>query len=130
MKRFIRIGWEAFNRQDLDAAFLLYDRDCECVWDPRWSTVGLESGIRGREERVRAQRRILDEWQDLTFHPEELIFHGDRVISVGRMTAIGLSSGVPVEVEWVADFTIRGGRAVTERITIDHAEGLAAAGLS
>lgn len=127
---YIRVGWEAFNRQDLDAAFLLYHPDCECIWDPRFSTIGLKSGIHGREERKRAQRRILDEWRDMTFQPQELIFLGDRVISVGRMTTVGLSSGVPAEVEWVADFTIRGGRVVRELIRIDHAGGVAAAGIA
>ena len=79
---------------------------------------------------MRAQERVNSEWKDLTFQPQEVILKGDRVISVGHMIGIGLSSGVPAEVEWVADFTIRGGRVVHERITIDHAEGLAAAGLA
>jgi ketosteroid isomerase-like protein len=128
--RFIRIGWEAFNREDLDAVFLLYEPDCQCSWDSRFPTVGLESTIHGREARMAAQRRINSEWKDLTFHPQELIFYGDRVISVGRMRAVGLTSGVPTDVDWVADFTVRGGRVAHERITVDHAEGLAQAGLS
>jgi ketosteroid isomerase-like protein len=130
VRRFVRIGWDAFNRGDLDAAFLLYHPDCECSWDQRFPTVGLESTVHGREERMRVQRRIQGEWRDLTFQPQEVIFSGDRVISVGRMEFVGLASGVPAEVEWVADFEIRGGRVVHERITIDHEEGLAAAGLS
>jgi ketosteroid isomerase-like protein len=129
-KTYIRIGWEAFNRGDLDAAFLLYHPDCEYDWDSRWSTVGLETPPRGRKERMRAQEQVNSEWQDLTFRPQEVFLEGDRVISVGHMVGTGLSSGVPAEVEWVADFTIRGGLVVHERITIDHAEGLAAAGLA
>ena len=127
---YIRTGWEAFNRGDLDAAFLLYHPDCESDWDPRWSTVGLETPPRGRKERMRAQERVNSEWQDLTFRPHEVILEDDRVVSVGHMIGTGLSSGVPTEVEWVVEFTIQGGRVVHERITIDHAEGLAAAGLS
>ena len=130
VRRFVRVGWEAFNRGDLDAAFLLYHPDCEFDWDPRWSTVGLETPARGREGRMQVQRQVNAEWRDLTFEPQELLFDGDQVISVGRMTGVGLASGVPAEVEWVASFTIRAGRVVHERITIDHAEGLAAAGLS
>jgi ketosteroid isomerase-like protein len=130
VERFLRIGWDAFNRQDLDAAFFLYHPDCECDWDPRFPSVGIPSTIHGREDRMRVQRRIAGEWRDMRFNPQELIFNGDRVISVGRMTGVGLTSGVPVEVEWVADLTIRAGRVVHERITMDHAEGLAAAGLA
>jgi ketosteroid isomerase-like protein len=130
VQRFVRIGWEAFNRQDLDAAFVLYHPDCESDWDPRFPSVGIPSTIHGREDRMRVQRRIAGEWRDMRFNPEELIFNDDRMISVGRMTGVGLTSGVPVEVEWVADLTIRAGRVVRERITMDHTEGLAAAGLA
>jgi ketosteroid isomerase-like protein len=121
-RRFVRIGWEAFNRGDLDAAFMLYDPACESDWDPRFPTVGIESKIGDREERMRVQRRIWDDWGGLRFEPEELIGLGDQLVSVGRMSATGLRSGVPVDTDWAATLTIRGGRVIHERISMDRAE--------
>ncbi len=124
------MGWEAYNREDLDACFMLYHPDCQSTWDSRFPSVGIESTIEGREERIRVQRRILDEWDELRFEPEAVIQFGDRLMSIGRMTATGLRSGAVVDTEWAATFTIRGGQVVHEDILMDHRAALAAAGLS
>jgi ketosteroid isomerase-like protein len=129
-RRFVRNAWEAFNREDLDACFMLYREDCECVWDQQFPTVGLPDGVRGHDERLRVQERINAEWQSIEFVPTELIQFDDRIVSVGRMRFIGLSSSAPAETEWVVDVTMRAGRLAIERITLDHEKGLAAAGLS
>jgi ketosteroid isomerase-like protein len=129
-RRFLRMAWDAFNRDDLEACFMLYHPDCECVWDRRWPSIGIPAGMRGKTERIRTQQRINSEWQQLRFTPEQVIHFDDRLVSVGRMRGIGLASGIEVDTEWVADFTVRDARVVQERITVDRAEGLAAAGLS
>jgi ketosteroid isomerase-like protein len=128
-RHFLRIAWEAFNRGDLEASFIAYHADCECIWDPRWPSIGLAAPTGGKEDRIRAQRQIHSEWRELRFTPKEVIQFGDRLVSIGRMRGIGLASGVEVETDWVADFTIRDGRAIREQISVDLAEGLAAAGL-
>jgi ketosteroid isomerase-like protein len=129
-RRYLRIAWEAFNRQDLAATFMLYHPECDCTWDPRFPSLGIESRIHGRGERIRAQEQILSEWEYLRFYPEEVIQVDDRVISLGHMRGAGPISGAEVEIQWMAEFTLRDGRVERERIFVDHAEGLAAAGLA
>jgi hypothetical protein len=66
----------------------------------------------------------------MRFTPEEVIQIGDRLLSIGRMRGTGLTSGLEVDTEWVAEFTLRDARVIHERISVNGAEGLAAAGLS
>jgi ketosteroid isomerase-like protein len=130
IRRLVRIGWEAFNRGDLEVAFLPYDPDCQSTFPSEMVTIGLEPGTFDRDERVRFQQRVIDEWDEFRFEPSELIEFGDRLMSIGRMRMRGLSSGVPVDTEWAAIFTIFDGRVTREQIFLDHAEALQAAGLS
>ena len=130
VRRSVRTGWEAFNRGDLDATFMLYHPGCESIFPPEMATLGIESGTHTRDERIRAQQRYIDEWDEFRFEPSELIESGDRLLSVGHMRFRGRSSGVPVNTEWVAMVTTLDGRVIREQILLDHAEALEAAGLS
>ena len=129
IRRWVRTSWEAFNRGDLEAAFLLYHPNCQSTFPSKMATIGLEPGTYDRDERVRFQQRVLDEWDEFLFEPSELIDIGDRLMSIGRMRFKGLSSGVPVDTEWVAMVTTLDGRVIREQIFLDHAEALEAAGL-
>jgi ketosteroid isomerase-like protein len=130
-RRVVQTGWEAFNRRDLEAAFLLYHPDCASTYPPGLATIGLGAGTHGLDERMRSQQKALDEWAEFRFEPEELIDPGDgRLLSIGRMRGTGLSSGATVDVEWAALFTTVGGRVIREQIFLDHAEALEVAGLS
>ena len=128
--RLVRIGWEAFNREDLEVAFLPYHPNCQSIFPSEMATIGLEPGTYDRDERVRFQKRVIDEWEEMRFEPSELIDFGDRLMSIGRMRFRGLDSGVPVETQWAAMFTMPNGRVIREQIFLDHAEALEAAGLS
>jgi ketosteroid isomerase-like protein len=130
IRRVVRTSWEAFNRGDLEAAFLLYHPDCRSTFPSQMATIGLEAGTFDRDERVRFQQRAIDEWDEFRFEPSELIEFGDRLLSIGRMRFRGLSSGVPVDTEWVAMVTTLDGRVIREQIFTDRAEALEAAGLS
>ena len=130
IRRLVRTSWEAFNRGDLEAAFLPYHPDCQSTFPSQMATIGLEPGTYDRDERVRFQQRVIDEWDEIRFEPSELIEIGDRLLSIGQMRFRGLSSGVPVVTEWVAMITTRNGRVIREQIFTDHAEALEAAGLS
>jgi ketosteroid isomerase-like protein len=130
VRRVVRTSWEAFNRGDLEVAFLAYHPDCQSTFAPEMTTLGLEPGTHGLDERIRFQRRVIDEWDEFRFEPSELIEFGDRLLSIGRMRLTGRSSGVPVETEWVAILTTSNGRVVHEQIFLNHAEALEAAGLS
>lgn len=131
IRRFLRIAWEAMNRGDLEACFMLYHPDCESTFPPELATIGIEPGTHRRDERIRLQQKYIDEWVHFRFEPEELIeVGGDRLVSIGRMKATGHGSGVPVDTEWVAIFTTLDGRVIRERVFADHGKALEAAGLS
>jgi ketosteroid isomerase-like protein len=131
VRRSVRTAWEAFNRGDLDAAFLLYHPDCESTYPPELATIGLGAGTHGLEERMRSQQRALDEWAEFRFEPKELIDFGDgRLLTAGHMKGTGLSSGATVDSEWSALVTTVNGRVIREQIYVNHPEALQAAGLS
>ena len=107
---------------------MLYHRECESTFPPELPTIGVESGTRTREERVRVQRKYIEEL-NLRFEPSELIEIGDELLSVGHMKGTGAISGAPVDTRWVAILTTDEGRVIRERIFVDYGEAFAAAGL-
>ncbi len=129
VRRLVRTAWEAFNRGDLEVTFLPYHPECRSTFPPEMATLGLEPGTYDRDERIRFQQGVMDEWDEFRFEPSELIEFGDRLLTIGRMRFTGRSSGVPVETEWVAILTTLDGQVVREQIFLDHAEALEAAGL-
>ena len=58
-------------------------------------------------------------WQEVAFHPQELIEEGDRVLAITRMTGSGRGSGVPIDEGGAALYRLDGGR-------IDHVRFLGA----
>ena len=129
VSRFARLGFEAFNRGDHEAGLLLYHPDVESTWPPQLATVGVQSKIRGREERLRFQDNWRAEWGGLSFEIEQLFAAGDRVLVLGRTKGSGLSSRVPAETESAWVFTVSAGKVIREDIFLDHGEALEAAGL-
>jgi ketosteroid isomerase-like protein len=131
VSRNVRMAWEAFNRRDLDAAFMLYHPDCESTWPDDLRSVGFsEPGTHNREDRIRIQREGFDDWGgSLHYVPEELIEAGDRLLTAGRMEATGPGSGASVDMEWIAVVTMRDGRVIREQIFFDRQEALDAAGV-
>ena len=127
--RAIRLGYEAANRADHDATFLLYHPDCESIVPSQLAALG-EPGARGREERIRWQKKWRAEWGEFRFEPDEVIDLGDRQLVVGHIRGSGLASGVSVESEWAVLFNSAAGRVIREQIFADHREALEAAGLS
>jgi ketosteroid isomerase-like protein len=132
VSRNVRTAWEAFNRRDLDAAFMLYHPDCESIFPDELRTVGFSvPGTDNRNDRVRVQREGFADWGgSLHFKPEELIEVGDRLLSIGRMAATGPGSGAQVDMEWIAVLRILDGRAIREEIFFDRREAFDAAGVS
>jgi hypothetical protein len=66
----------------------------------------------------------------MRIRPEEIIDLGDtRLLLVGRITASGLSSGVPINDDWAEILTMSAGRAIHEQPFFGHREALEAVGL-
>jgi hypothetical protein len=63
---------------------------------------------------------VVDEHRDL----------GDRVLTLGHLTARGRGSGVTVGAPTASIFDFRDGKVSRVRLSLDHGEALRAAGLS
>ena len=129
-RRAAELGFEAVNRGDFEAAFVLYDEQVELVSDSRFVQLGFDDVYRGRGERIRFQERWTAEWGDFQFAPEELIDLGDgRVFIHGRTVGSGRASGAGFDSDWAAILTFSDGRVVREQFFFDRAVALEAAGL-
>jgi hypothetical protein len=126
----IKLALEAANRQDYEAAFLLYDDKIEMVAEPRLIGLGFEPPYRGLEERVRFQQRWIAEWGEFRFFPDEVVDLGDRFLVLGRLAGSGLSSGAGFDSEWALLVTLSRGRVIREEFFFERAGGLRAAGLA
>ena len=129
IRRAARLGFEALNRNDVEAALALYHPEVELIVPP--AGLDLDPVYRGLEERFRFERRLIAEWGKLRYDFEEIIDLGDgRVLLLGRLrTSGGISSGGPVDTEFAEIFTVSAGRVVREQAFLNNAEALEAAGL-
>ena len=107
----VRSSYEAFARQDLDAALAMMDDDI--VWH---QAQGLpHGGVYHGMASVRAA--IFDPlgeswWDDFRADPEEVIGMGDDVVVLGRYTAVGKKTGLPLDIPFAHVWRFRDGRAV------------------
>jgi ketosteroid isomerase-like protein len=130
IRRAVKLGLEAFNRGDFEAATALYDPQVELIPESPLIGLGFDRVYRGRQEYIRFSQRWVAEWGDFQIAPDELIDLGDhRVFVSGRIVGSGLSSGAPVETDWAVLWTISDGQVIRERSFLDRAEALEAAGL-
>jgi ketosteroid isomerase-like protein len=122
---------DAYNRRDFDGAFAeLLTPDLEFY---PGTARALDEGVyRGREGAERFVVETSENWEEgpLQSIPEEFRDLGDRVLVLGRLKGRGRSSGAPVDQPYVSILDFRGDRIWRNRVYLDHAEGLRAAGLS
>ena len=131
VRRAAQLGFEALNRDDVEAAFVLYHPDVELDLPTDFVGLGLDPPERGREARVNFERKWNAEWGVRRYGFEEIIDLGDdRLLLVGRFKASGPSSGAGFDNEFAEIFTFSAGKIIREQAFIDHAEALNAAGLA
>jgi ketosteroid isomerase-like protein len=88
----------------------------------------IEPGVRYGRESFKVVR---DTWEDFRFEIDEYVDAGDDVIvTLGRYTASGPSSGIQLTGEHGYVWTIRDGQAVRFEWFQSHREALEAAGVS
>jgi ketosteroid isomerase-like protein len=130
VRRSAQLGFEALNRDDVEAAFALYHPEVELNLPKEFVGLGLDPPDRGREERVSFERRWNAEWGRLRYELDEIIDLGDdRVLLVGRFEGSGPSSGAGFDNEFAEIFTFSAGQVIREQAFFNHAEALEAAGL-
>lgn len=117
----IRRIYEAWDREESARDFIA--ADVEYV-NPSYA---VEPGTRHGRKSFSVVR---DTYEDFSVRVERLIdAGGDDVVVLGRYTASGRGSGVPLEGEHGYIWTVRDGQAVRFRWFQSHREALDAAGL-
>jgi ketosteroid isomerase-like protein len=127
----LRRGWEASDRGDIELSLCAYDPDVEISWPVSGVAAfpDLRGVYRGHEGFRQVWAATHDPW-DVDVQLEEMIDVGDRLLSIGQVSARGRGSGVPVAAPLFAIHTFRAGRIVREQFFNDREEALKAAGLS
>jgi ketosteroid isomerase-like protein len=130
LRRAAHSGFDALNRGDFEASFMLYHPYGQFITPPRLVGLGFDPVYRGSERRSEFQRGWVTEWGEMRFEPKEMLDLGDRVLFVGRVRGSGVSSGAAFESDWACLFTISDAQVIREEPFFDLREALAAAGLS
>jgi ketosteroid isomerase-like protein len=89
-----RLGYEAFNRGDIDGLLDL------CAPDIKWRDLAtIDSEAVTGKDAVRAYfETVMEAWEQIRLEPEEIIdLGGDRVVVVSHLTGRGKGSGIEVD---------------------------------
>lgn len=121
---FLRRGYEALHRGDTETfGALARERlDPEFTFHSHWAG-RVFKGIPGTREWMSDTRET---WDDYDQEVDEIVDLGDDVLVVGRASARGTGSGVPVAQEFAVVWTFEGERAVRARSFGSRAEALEA----
>jgi ketosteroid isomerase-like protein len=127
----VSLGYEAFNRRDLEATLINYHRDLDFFpARPMIESGMVEASYRGHD----GYRRFFDEWLSVwgsyRGSMQELIDLGDRLLTLGYLEGHAESSGVRVTQEYASLMTLKDGQVIRQQEYFDHAEALEAVGLS
>jgi ketosteroid isomerase-like protein len=122
-------GVDAMNRRDLDEILDLVTDDFE--WFAAFTGGGpLEGPVyRGKGDLTRYLGQMAITWSELEFEIESLRDHGDRVLVLANVHAVGRGSGVRLEQQFAAVYEIRDGKIARGWNCRDLAEAQHAAGL-
>lgn len=122
-------GFDALNRGDFEASFMLYRKDAEFITPPSLVGLGFDPVYRGPVERQEFQKGWVAAWGEMRFEPEELLDLGSRILYVGRVKGKGVTSGAGFESEWACLFDVMDAQIVREEPFFALAEAFEAAGV-
>jgi ketosteroid isomerase-like protein len=125
-----RLGMEAFNRRDVDAAVVPGSPDFEMYPPREFVEAGFfEPCYRGREGFHNYVSVWSDVFADLRVEPVELIDLGDRIVLLAELPGRGQASSAPFTGKIATVTVLEEGRAIRVQVYLDHAEALEAVGL-
>ena len=127
-----RLAAEAINRGDLDGYLLSFDPDCEWHPLPEFVEAGLaEPSYRGAAGFRKYWSTVSEVWgSDLRLELVELIDVGDHLVALANLHARAQASGVPLSRRYAQVITLKDGLVIRQQEYPDHAQALAAVGLS
>ena len=130
--RALRLSVEAYNRRDLDAVVIAYRQDLEYYPYREFVEAALAEpcyhGPSGYRSYIAA---TYDVWgTDVRLEPTEFIDLGDRLVLLADMPMRAQASGVQLKQTYAGVSTLKHGRVIRQDDFLDHAEALAAVGLS
>jgi ketosteroid isomerase-like protein len=130
--RGVRLSAEAFNRRDLDVLLVRCHPDYELYPAHEFVAAGfMPPCYRGPEGWHAHVSDWSDVWgPDIRLEPLEVIDLGTRVVVLYNVPVRAQASGVPLTGKWATIGTLKDGRLIRDQVYLDHAEALAAAGLS
>ena len=123
----VRLGYEAFNRGDIEAVVATLDPGIE--WWPAADEL-ITQPYRGHDGYRALVAEAREGVPDLQAEIEEMFAGADRVVTCLRFWGRGRDSGAPVEVRETNVARFREGRIIEVREFREKAEALEAAGLS
>jgi ketosteroid isomerase-like protein len=120
----VRVGYEAFNRGDVD--WMVERMHPEIEWHEAPEVPGAKV-YRGKEE-VRGYLESFGRvWDDIRFDPEgEFQAAGDKVLAFVHLSGKGKGSGASVDAHLAHLFTLRDAKGVRVDIYFDREQALAA----
>jgi ketosteroid isomerase-like protein len=132
LSRAVRLGAEAYNRRDLDAVVIAYHPELEYCPARNWVEAGFFEpcyrGAEGYRKYVAITAEVFG--AEVYFKPVELIDLGDRIVMLANVPMRAQASGVPLIEAFAYVSTMKDGRVIRLQEYYDHAEALAAVGLS
>ncbi len=129
LRRATLSGFDALNRGDFKASFMLYRPDVVFITPPRLVGLGFDPVYRGPEQRREFQKGWVAEWGEMRFGPEELLDLGNRLLYLGRVKGSGVTSGAGFESDWACLLDVEDAQIVREEPFFDREEAFEAVGL-
>jgi ketosteroid isomerase-like protein len=123
----VRAALEAFEGRDSEAWVECFHPNAEVLL-PRNVLEG--GSYRGREGVSRALADAFETWADFRFDIQDIRELDDRVVVLGRTTAVGKGDAPAVEYQSAILFKMGDGKIVYFRPYQSHSEALEAAGLT
>lgn len=124
----LREGYAGVNRGDLEGFAQVFDPEIELRLPEGGITTGTVRGLSNARQFLEDYVAAFDTF---VMEPERFIEADDgRIVVLVRLSGVGRSSGIEVEVEPTHVWTMQAGEAVTLEILPDRAEALETLGLS
>jgi uncharacterized protein len=123
----LRLGYEAFNRGDWEAAFRAAHPDVELKTADRVTSPGT---YRGREEVKRFFDDLFEPFDEVTAEPQEFFDHGDQIVVFVRARLRPKGSSALVENRIGHLWTMRDGKVLRFEVFPEREKALEAVGLA